>query len=471
MICFAIINILATLGCLVTFLVTATNPNRKGIGKVVIAGLALLGIAYYMCIFLGHFYETERYEHIEDIIGSILPVWWAFVFYVLQNKVFVGVLSDSEKRYRELIANIPGAVFRCEMNPEWTMYFISDYINNLSGYPASDFINSSLRKFSEIIHPDDRQRVWDTVDEKIEKNIPYNLEYRIIDSKGEIRWVLEKGQPVNGESGKVTQIHGAMFDITEQKRAEQEREKITTMLVSKNEELESIFQVASHDLKSPITNISGFSNELEKSTKRLQMLNTEDSKEVKTDVVMEDILESVKFVKLSSEKLNQMIDGLLKVSRISRNKVCHETLNMNKLIENIRQTSSYQMMKKQIEFTCEPLPECTGDKMMIGQIFTNLVDNAIKYASADRPGEIHISGKVEKDKSIYCVSDNGIGIDEYNLRNIFDLFYRIDPGNHVKGEGLGLTIVKRMLKLQNGDIRVESVPDAGSKFYVELPNW
>ena len=471
MIYFEVINFVAALACVAVLIFTISNPNKTGSGKIMVSGIAFMGLAYYTSIFLGYATDSYRFEYIENIIGAILPIWWAFLFYILQNKVYVRVLSDSEKRYRELVHNIPGAVFRCQMSKDWKMQFISDYIKELSGFPASDFIDNSVRKFVEIIHPDDRQMVWEKIDKKIAKKFPYNLEYRIVDKNKEIHWILEKGQPVENENGQIDQIHGAMFDITEQKRAEQEREKITAMLVSKNDELESIFQVASHDLKSPITNISGFSHELEKDIDKLKAINDENCNNAKATAIMSDIFESVRFIKLSSEKLGLMIDGLLKVSRISRKPISYETINMNTLIENIRHTTSYQTMKNNIEFTVDQLPQCSGDKLMIGQIFTNLVDNAIKYSSPDRPGKIQISGKVEHDKSVYCVSDNGIGIEEYNLDDIFDLFYRTNPNDEVKGEGLGLTIVKRMLKLQNGDIRVESEPGIGSKFYVTLPNW
>ncbi|MBN1287738.1 MAG: PAS domain S-box protein [Anaerolineae bacterium] len=130
-------------------------------------------------------------------------------------------LQESEQQFRTLVANIPGAVFRCALDSDWTMYFISDAIEDITGYPASDFIQNRVRTYASAIHPDDRQWVEQTVREWVEKRQPYIIEYRILHTGGEVRWVYEKGQAIFGEDGELACIDGAIFDITEQRRAEQ----------------------------------------------------------------------------------------------------------------------------------------------------------------------------------------------------------------------------------------------------------
>jgi diguanylate cyclase (GGDEF)-like protein/PAS domain S-box-containing protein len=126
-------------------------------------------------------------------------------------------LSVSEERFRTLLSNIPGAMYRCDLDADWDMEFISDNIEAISGYPASDFIQSRVRTFASIIHPDDRQAVERIVGEAVSREEPFILEYRIVGADGGVRWVYEKGQGVFGPGGTVLWLDGAIFDITERK--------------------------------------------------------------------------------------------------------------------------------------------------------------------------------------------------------------------------------------------------------------
>jgi diguanylate cyclase (GGDEF)-like protein/PAS domain S-box-containing protein len=124
-------------------------------------------------------------------------------------------LRRSEERFRTLLLNIPGAMYRCSAESDWDMEFISNNIETMSGYPASDFIDSRVRTFASIIHPDDRQAVERGVEEGLAKREPFILEYRIVRADGGVAWVYEKGQGVFGADGEVLWLDGAIFDITE----------------------------------------------------------------------------------------------------------------------------------------------------------------------------------------------------------------------------------------------------------------
>jgi PAS domain S-box-containing protein len=122
------------------------------------------------------------------------------------------------------MANVPGAIYRCAPDRDWTMELISDEIERLSGYPPADFIDSAVRTFASIIHPDDRERVEDAVFEACEASRPFVLEYRIQRANGDERWVLERGQLVHGTNGR-TWLDGAIFDISARRQAEEERRR------------------------------------------------------------------------------------------------------------------------------------------------------------------------------------------------------------------------------------------------------
>lgn len=130
-------------------------------------------------------------------------------------------LARSEERFRTLVANLPGAVFRCRYDADWTMELISDEIEGISGYPASDFIHNRARTFASLIHPDDSSMVAREVENAIARRQPYLLEYRIIAANDEVRWVYERGQGIFLESDETTPqyIDGVILDMTEGKRA------------------------------------------------------------------------------------------------------------------------------------------------------------------------------------------------------------------------------------------------------------
>ncbi|MBF0109070.1 MAG: response regulator [Magnetococcales bacterium] len=135
------------------------------------------------------------------------------------------LLQLSEERFRGLVNNLPAIVFRCQMDRDWTMIYISDMVEAITGYPPSDFIDNRVRSFASIIHPDDTQHVEETIALQIRRRQPYEIEYRLIDSSGKIHWVHEQGQGIDYEDGKPRWLDGALFDTTARKTAERERIK------------------------------------------------------------------------------------------------------------------------------------------------------------------------------------------------------------------------------------------------------
>jgi PAS domain S-box-containing protein len=126
---------------------------------------------------------------------------------------------ESERRFRTLVSNIPGAVYRCACDPEWTMEFLSDAIESISGYPASDFIGNRVRSYASIVHPDDAGT--GPVLEAVASGRPYTLEYRIVHRDGSVRWVYERGQASRDPAGEL-RLDGAIFDVTQRRRVEEE---------------------------------------------------------------------------------------------------------------------------------------------------------------------------------------------------------------------------------------------------------
>jgi signal transduction histidine kinase len=262
-------------------------------------------------------------------------------------------------------------------------------------------------------------------------------------------------------------------DITERRRTQLQLERLNSQLQSKNRELQSLIGVASHDLRSPLVNIKGFSNEIQKDAEDLKaMLNAialpGDTEKRIFAALGKHIPESVGFIQNSAAMMDQLLQGLLQVARAGLTELELERLDVNAVLAAIAKTLEFKIKEASADLVIEPVPQCIGDRTQITQIFLNLIDNAIKYRDPSRPARIHVSGLVKGEQAVYRVEDNCLGIPADQQEKIFEIFYRLSPEQN-KGEGLGLAIVKRMVERHNGNIWVESEQGKGSKFFVAIP--
>ncbi len=134
-------------------------------------------------------------------------------------------LPALREQFSAVVANIPGAVYRCECDERWPIRFMSDHIATICGYPAADFIDNQVRTYGSIIHPDDRRYVIDGIDRALEAGSPYTLQYRVIHADGTARWVCERGRAILGEQGEHLWLDGVILDVTDQVLAEQDRDR------------------------------------------------------------------------------------------------------------------------------------------------------------------------------------------------------------------------------------------------------
>lgn len=259
----------------------------------------------------------------------------------------------------------------------------------------------------------------------------------------------------------------------ERDSAEREKEKLNLELKDKNKELEQIIYVTSHDLRSPLVNIQGFSKELEYSVNDIVDIISatgidDEPKRQIANIYDNEIQESIKFILIGISKMDTLLNGLLQLSRLGRAAIEIIKIDMNKLINNVIGTLKYQIQKKSCDVIVNDLHDCYADINQINIVFSNLIENAVKYLKGNIKGVIKIYSTEEDKEIIYCVDDNGVGINPMHWNKIFEIFHRLNP-DASEGEGLGLTIVVKILDRMKGRLWLESIPNEGSRFFVAIP--
>jgi len=379
----------------------------------------------------------------------------------------------SERRFRTLVRNIPGVVYLCLNDARYTMLYLSENVREMVGIPAEEFIEDRV-SFVELYHPADVKEISEEVEAALRERRQFTLHYRLRHANGEWRWVEERGQGLYDEDGALLYLEGTMFDITDRRLAEEHLARLARKIEDKNRELQSLVQATSHDLASPLLNIRGFSEQLGKSCRMLADLLRDASvpaglREQLARTLHQDIPESLGFISAAVGRMDQLLDGLRRLSRLGRVALEIRRLDMNALLADVARAMEFQFQEAGAEIRLDDLPPCYGDATQIGQLFGNLLDNAVKYRDPRRPLIIEVSGHSDDAESLYAVKDNGRGIAPEHADRVFEIFARCHADPEIPGEGLGLAVARWIVGRHGGRIRVESVPGEGSTFLISLP--
>lgn len=243
-----------------------------------------------------------------------------------------------------------------------------------------------------------------------------------------------------------------------------------------NEEIQRFAYIVSHDLRSPLVNVMGFTSELEAATKPLTVLvdraEAEAPQLVTADArhaVRSDLPEAIGFIRSSTQKMDRLINAILRLSREGRRVLTPEPVDMTRLFSGIADSLRHRTDELGARIEIEgPLPSVVSDRVALEQIFSNLVENGLKYLKPGRPGHIRIRGETRGGRLVFEVADNGRGIDPRDHERIFDLFRRSGAQDQ-PGEGIGLAHVRALAYRLGGVVSVESALDQGSTFRVSLP--
>lgn len=375
-------------------------------------------------------------------------------------------LRESEEQYRSMVSNIPGALYRCALDQNRTMYYITDAIETLSGYKAEGFLFNKARSYSSIVHLDDLEMVLQSIQSELSKTKQYTVEYRIITSDDTVKWVSDNGRPVYDENHQVKWLDGFIFDISERISVLEELTKAKQLAEEASRAKSEFLANISHEIRTPLNTVLGFTELMENMT------------------LDETQLKYLNSIKSSGKNLMTLINDLLDLSRIEAGRVNlkYTSVKVKNVLDEIRNVFSYRAEKKGIEYNeliDRDFPEeIVFDETRLRQILINLVGNAIKFTNE---GHVDLvicsrSRSMQNDKAVMkmeiMIVDTGIGIPEESFKSIFDSFrqqLQLDSRKY-EGTGLGLSITKRLVEAMQGKIILESEVGKGTTFKVIFPH-
>jgi len=390
-----------------------------------------------------------------DEVGAMAKAVQVFKDNAIENRRLVEErarqaqeLKVSEQKFRTLIANIPGVCYRCANDAAYTMEFLSESVETLSGYPASDFIGNRVRTFASLFHPDDVAQVDQEVADALAHMRPYSIDYRIVHRDGSVRWVHEKGQGEFDEDGNLQHLDGAIFDVTAHRQLQEE--------VTRNEQLATIGTVAatvSHELRNPLAAI--------RNSLATVVLRTRDK-----GLGVEGALERAD---RNIERCARIIYDLLEYSQPRQ--LARTPTDLDQWLERtLRDRTLPEGIALISDLDARSLISIDGAQLT--QVINRLIENAVGALTAPawHPGEQHprrisVASAAAGPHVRLTIGDTGPGIPADVLPRVFEPLFT----TRNFGAGLGLPITRQIVEQHGGTIAIESPAHGGAMVTICLP--
>ena len=378
---------------------------------------------------------------------------------ITERKQLEAVVRESEERFRTMansmsqlawIARADGYIFW--YNRRWYEY-TGTTPEQMEGWG-----------WQSVHDPANLPKVMERWQSAIASGVAFGMEFPLRGADGKFREFLTRGEPLKGPDGRVTQWFGTNTDVDELKQAEEKIRLLnagleqrvsarTQELEAANKELEAFSYSVSHDLRAPLRAVNGFAG----------MVLTEFGAQLP-----ERGKHYLERIQKGGLRMGLLIDDLLAFSRLSRQSVKWQTIDMGGLVESTWEELKLQREGREIECRVGALPECQGDLSLLKQVWVNLLSNAAKYTHGRAPAIIEVGCTHESGEPVYFVRDNGAGFDMRFVHKLFGVFQRLHRAEEFEGTGVGLAIVQRIIHRHGGRVWAEGEVDRGATFYFTL---
>lgn len=384
-----------------------------------------------------------------------------------ENEAIEDENQRAELRFRTVMNGINDGVYEINFINE-TMY-MSRELKAMLGY-GEDELDSDINVIVPMVHPDDIDTYFKVRHDYVTRRTrDYINIFRLRHRDGSWRWIMARGVGAWDKFGQIRTLIGTHTDITEQKKREEELRQL-------NADMEAFTYITSHDMRSPLVNLKGFSHELEIALDQVRdVLRGQKDKIAapawnQLDVLLQqDIPESLGFIGNAVGRMDTLTTAILDLSRIGKFAYRETRVDSRAIFDKCLGAQSYEISAKNVEVHVGDLPVLMTDAVALEQTFSNLLDNAVKYLTPTRPGRIEINCRETARDYVFSLSDNGRGIDPADHDRVFNIFRRARNAGDVRGLGIGMAFVKASLRKMAGAIWFESALDVGTTFYVSLP--
>jgi len=305
-----------------------------------------------------------------------------------------------------------------------------------------------------LYHPEDREYHDQIVQQAMITKQPYDLECRALRPDGSIVYLQARGESIVDRSGQIMQIVGTILDITNRKLWETKLLQATTQLEASNRELEAFAYSVSHDLRSPLRAIDGFSRAL-----------LEDYGD-RFDAEAQDYFDRIRH---NVKRMGILIDDLLRLSRVSRSEMKYDSINLSKLVEDQFAELQATDPRRQVKLVAAPNVTVWADVTLMSVMISNLLQNAWKFTSHHETAQIEFGHTQVNGQLAYFIKDDGAGFDMTYADMLFGVFQRLHNTDEFPGTGIGLATVQRAIHRHGGQVWAEGAIEQGATVYFTLP--
>ena len=356
------------------------------------------------------------------------------------------LLRERERTLRIITDNMHDIIGL--VSPNMVYKYVSPSHKQLLGADPSEFMGASP---IPRIHPEDFERVGSVITEGLSTKQAQRVEFRFKHNAGHYLWLECIGTPILDDDGNVSSIVLASRDVTDRKRIEEELRQRKEELEVSNQELDSFSHTVAHDLKNPLNTLIGLANLLNESP----------------DMSEEDVRESLGYIEESSRRMNSIIESLMVLAGVRKQDVTPSTVDMDEVVQASMERLEYFMKERRATVQVDELHEALGYAPWLEEVWVNYISNAAKYGG--EPATIQLgSEKLSSGEIRYYVRDHGPGLTKEQQDKLFQPFERLNQVQ-MKGYGLGLSIVKRIVEKLGGTVGVNSAEGEGAEFYFTLP--